>query len=317
MRRIRPALTATALAAVVAVATAPAAAAGDWKSGASGVGVADGSLATWRGTPLEISATWVDNTRAASNAWQLDPNGQFGSWQKDLDIAVGAFDAGGSWAAAASGAYDANWRTSLETLKRKWGSRPGTLYIRLAHEMNGNWYPWKVNSSNSQQFITAWKRYRALQQQIFPKSKLVFCVNRESIGTGIDWRKTFPGAQYVDVLGVDYYNQWPYAATVEQFRSSLNQVDRYGAPKGLGAHLAFARSVGKPLAIGEWSGHADNGDGPGFIQGMNEFFKANGGTGAGQFLYEVQFNVDKDNRRWLLHGNTRMPKSAATYRDLF
>ncbi|WP_257459587.1 glycoside hydrolase family 26 protein [Archangium lipolyticum] len=292
---------------------------GPWLSGASGYGVPSGTFATWRGTPVAIAGSWSDNNLNAANFWQLDPSGEYGSWQKNIDIAVGAFDAGESWAAAASGAYDSRWRQSLTTLKTKWGSRPGTVYIRFAHEMNGNWYPWKVTASDATSFITAWKRYRALQKEVFPAAKLVFCVNRESVSSGIDWRKTFPGAAYVDVMSVDYYNQYPYVATVTDWNNSIQQTDGYGAPKGLAKHLEFARSVGLPLAISEWSGNADNGDSTVFIEQMHNFFKVNGGTGAGKFLYEILFNVDRDNRRWILYpGNlTRMPNSAARYQQLF
>ena len=290
---------------------------GAWESGASGVGVASGAYGTWRGSAVKISSTWADNNTSAANFWQLDPGAEYGSWNKDIDVAVGAIDSGESWSQAASGSYDARWRASLQTLKAKWGSRAGTVYIRFAHEMNGNWYSWSVNSSNSSSFTAAWKRYRAIQQQVFPASKLVFSVNRESVDNGMDWRKTFPGAQYVDVLGVDYYNQYPYAGNAATFASSINDVDGYGAPKGLAQHLAFAKSVGLPLAVSEWSGNADNGDSPAFIQGMHDFFAANGGTGAGKLLYEVQFNVDIDGKRWLLTDGTRMPQSAAKYRELF
>ena len=290
---------------------------GDWASGASGVGVASGAYGTWRGAQVEVSSTWADNPTAAANFWQLEKGAEFGSWNKDLDIAVGAIGSGETWANAARGAYDARWRASLTTLKNKWGNRSGTAYIRFAHEMNGNWYSWSVNKGNHQDFIASWKRYRALQQEIFPASKLVFNVNRESVNTGMDWRQTFPGKQYVDVMGVDYYNQYPYAGDAATFARAIQETDGYGAPKGLAQHLAFARSVGLPLSISEWSGNADNGDSPAFIQGMHDFFEANGGTGAGKLLYEVQFNVDRDNRRWLLTDGTRMPKSAAKYRELF
>ncbi|GAA0302298.1 malectin domain-containing carbohydrate-binding protein [Kineococcus aurantiacus] len=290
---------------------------GDWHSGASGVGVASGTFASWRGSAVEVSATWADNNTAAANFWQLDRGAEFGSWDKDLDIAVGGIGSGETWANAARGSYDARWRASLTTLKNKWGNRPGTAYIRFAHEMNGNWYAWSVNKNNYQDFITSWKRYRALQKEIFPGAKLVFNLNRESVGTGMDWRQTFPGAQYVDVMGVDYYNQYPYAGDAATFASAIQEKDGFGAPKGLAQHLAFAKSVGLPLSISEWSGNADNGDSPAFIQGMHDFFEANGGTGAGKLLYEVQFNVDRDNKRWILTGDTRMPKSAAKYRELF
>ncbi|WP_095977346.1 glycosyl hydrolase [Melittangium boletus] len=291
--------------------------AGPWLSGASGVGVASGSFATWRGSAVKIAATWSDNNTAAANFWQLDSGAEFGAWQQSLDMAVGAIDSGETWAKAATGTYDARWRQSLTTLKNKWGSRPGTVYIRFAHEMNGNWYPWKVTASDATSFIAAWKRYRALQKEIFPAAKLVFNVNRESVSSGIDWRKTFPGAAYVDVMGVDYYNQYPYVADVATWNSSLLQTDGYGAPKGLAKHLEFAKSVGLPLSISEWSGNADNGDSVVWIEQMHAFFKANGGTGAGKLLYECLFNVDRDNRRWILNPNTRMPNSAARYQQLF
>ena len=295
--------------------------AGPWKSGSAGVGVADGSFGTWRGTPVAIAATWADNNAAAAGIWQLDAGREFGAWQKDLDIAVGAFDRGETWQAAAAGAYDARWRSSLATLRRKWDDQPheagARLYIRFAHEMDGNWYPWSVKAADAENFKTAWRRYRALQREVFPEARLVMNLNRESVQTGIDWRRTFPGAEHVDVMGVDYYNQFPYAGTVEAFRSHLGQTDGYGAPKGLAAHLAFAAGVGLPLSVSEWSGNADLGDSPGFVQGMQEFFAANGGTGAGRLLYEIQFNVQRDNNRFMFYAGNRMPQSAARYRDLF
>jgi hypothetical protein len=202
-------------------------------------------------------------------------------------------------------------------MKNLWGGRPGTLYIRLAHEMNGNWYPWSVNSGNVDSFVSAWKHFRSLQKEIFPTAKLVFPVNRESVGNGMDWRRSFPGAQYVDVIGVDYYNQYPYVSTASDWQASLDDVDRFGAPKGLQAHLDFARSVGLPLAVPEWSGEASQGDSAAFIQGMHSFFTQHAGGGAGQVIYDVQFNVDMDGDVFRLYPSTQMPASAEAYRSLF
>ena len=112
-------------------------------------------------------------------------------------------------------------------------------------------------------------------------------------------------------------NQYPYVADLATWNSSILQYDGYGAPKGLQRHLEFARSVGLPLSISEWSGNADNGDSVVFIEQMHNFFKVNGGTGSGKLLYEILFNVDRDNRRWMLYPYTRMPNSAARYQQLF
>ncbi|MFB9377492.1 malectin domain-containing carbohydrate-binding protein [Kineococcus gynurae] len=297
--------------------TPPASTAGPWKSGASGTGVTNGDFGRWRGSEVTVSSTWSDNNTAAANFWQLNSSGEYGNWNKDLDVAVGGIGPGESWAAGANGAYDARWRQSLTKLRDLRAGKSGTVYIRFAHEMNGNWYPWSVDKNNYRDFVSSWKRYRALQKEIFPAAKMVFNVNRESVSTGFDWRLSFPGAAYVDVMGVDYYNQYPYVATQGQFDSAAQQTDAWGAPKGLAKHLEFAKSVGLPLSVSEWSGNADAGDSPAFVQGMHDFFEANGGTGAGKLLYEVQFNVDKDNRRWLLTSGTRQPNAAAKYRDLF
>ncbi|WP_369140785.1 glycoside hydrolase family 26 protein [Modestobacter versicolor] len=311
-----PAPTSTSTAAPAAT-SASAVPAGTWLSGASGDGVSSGAFGTWRGTPVAIGGTWADNNEAMTELWQLDRGGEFGSWNQALDIAIGAIGEGESWEQAARGAYDQRWRESLTNLKEKWGDRTAPLFIRFAHEMNGDWYDWSVNSGNKDAFVTSWKHFRALQQEIFPASQLVFSLNRESVNSGFDWRQSFPGAQYVDVIGVDYYNQYPTVTSAAQWADSLDDVDKYGAPKGLQKHLDFARSVGLPLSVPEWSGHAGNGDSAPWIQGMHDFFAANAGGGAGQVVYDVQFNIDMHGDAYRVYPTTNMPASAEAYRRLF
>jgi hypothetical protein len=184
--------------------------------------------------------------------------------------------------------------------------------------MNGNWYPWKVTTANYRDFDKAWIRYRTLQKKIFPAAKLVFCLNRESVDTGMDWRGFFPGARFVDVLGVDYYNHYPYVATSADWSASIGQVDSWGAPKGLDRYRRFAASVGLPLAVPEWSGSAGNGDSPAFISDFLSYARANAGDGPGQITYEILFDVYRDGGNWNLYGpGAKMPKSAAAYKDFF
>lgn len=294
---------------------------GTWLSGAGANDtISDGTFGTWRGRAVDIASTWADNDAAQVALWQLDPGNEYGSWQGNLEIAVGAFDSGESWSAAASGSYDSRWSQCLTNLKTKWTGRPGTLYIRFAHEMNGNWYPWSVTTGNYVNFIAAWKRFRSLQQSIFPASKLVFSANRESVGLAMDWRTTFPGAAYVDNMSVDYYNHYPSVITSADWDNCVNQVDSYGAPKGLQQHLNFAASQGMGLGVSEWSGHyADSGDCPMFFQRMHDFFVTNGGTGAGKILYEMVFNTDSPsyNGNFGIYPVNLMPNSSATYASLW
>ena len=288
---------------------------GDWLSGASGPGVVDGDFGEWRGSPVEIAGTWSDTNEAMTELWQLQPGAEYADWQQPMDLAIGAIGEGETWAQAAAGAYDARWTAALEEARDVWQGRAGQLYIRFAHESNGNWYPWSVDATEKDDFIAAWRHFRELQQAVMPEALLVFCLNRESVETGFDWRESFHGAEYVDVLGVDYYNHYPYVDTAEEWQESLVATDGQGAPKGLQGYLDFAGSVGLPLAVPEWSGVAERGDSPLFVESMYDFFAQHGGTGPGQVLYEILFDVDNADYKgnFLLYGPTKMPESAAAY----
>jgi hypothetical protein len=247
--------------------------------------------------------------------WQF--HDQLASWRGPVDVAIGGIGEDESWREAAAGAYDARWTKSLSNLRALRSGR-GTTYIRFAHEMNGDWFPWSVDQDNYKSFLSAWRRFRVLQQKYFPESKLVFCLNRETNGSGMDWRRFYPGSRNVDVVGVDYYNAWPYVGTDADWKRSATEVDRYGAPKGIEQYLKFARSKGVPLAVPEWAGNADWGDSRAYVRGMHDFFKANSGIRAGHLAYEVYFNVVKDGGRYNVYGtSTRLPKSASTYQELF
>lgn len=290
---------------------------GLWLSGASGDGVASGAFGVWRGTPVAIAGTWNDSFEAQTAQWSVQKGAEWGSWQGDLDVAVGAIYSarGETWAAAATGAYDARWRTALSALKSGWGSRPGTLHIRFAHEFNGEWVPWKVSGSAADSFVAAWKRFRALQREILPAAKLVFSPNDgSSPSLALDWRKAFPGAGYVDEMAVDSYNQWPYVNTVSGFASKIVTVDSFGAPVGIEKHRLFAESVGLPLAIAEWSSNSSMGDGDVYVKAFRDWVAAHAGSGPGQVPYEIMFNVNNYNSGvFSFYPNTAMPKAAASY----
>lgn len=191
------------------------------------------------------------------------------------------------------------------------------MFISLAWEPNGYWFAWNVTADQTQDFRTAWTRYRALQKKILPQALLTLTMNRESNpqdGRGYDGDSSdliVDGA--IDAYGVDYYNHYPYAATEQDFTAALNERDGGGGPKGLQTHRDVARQAGVPLILPEWNGSAKNGDAPGFITGMHDFFAAHAGPGAGQVLAETLFEIDKDENNWSLLSGTKMPQSAAAY----
>lgn len=288
-----------------------------WLSGSAGPGVVDGSFAEWRGSEVPVTATWADTNDAMVNLYELQPGAQFDGWEGHLDISVGAIGPDETWAEAAAGAYDDRWRQSLSNLETLRGDRDATTYIRFAHEMNGDWYDWGVDRTSAEDFVVAWHRFRELQQELYPEAELVFSVSSESVGTGMDWRDMFPGAEHVDLMGVDQYNQYPWVSTVEEWESSVLEVDQWGAPKGLVRHAEFAEQVGLPFSVNEWSNNASMGDSPVYMEQMHRFFQAYAGDGPGRLVYEVHFNIDQDDNSWAVHPETRMPESAEAYRQLF
>jgi hypothetical protein len=310
---------------------------GPWLSGASGNGVDFGSsdFANWRGTPVNFATTWSDNNCAQTGNAQFNSGGRFANWRdKAIYVALGAINRGcdgkengETWAAAASGAYDARWSSALNSIKSKLAGRNiPTVYLSFAHEMNGYWYGWRVNISNYTHFVTAWKRFYNLKQQIYPEAKLAFVVNHNSVFNDpnrpeqnhayMAWTRFYPGDAYVDVLGVDYYNTVENVNTLTDWNNAILSQDSAGAPVGLKRHLDFAASHNKPLILPEWGMMKSRPTQVAFITGMRNFLVQYGGTGAGRVEGENYFNV-VDTQNIYIYPTSAQPQGAAEYQRLW
>lgn len=274
-----------------------------------------------------MAGVW-DDTRAAQVEVYSICRGQYRSWDKPLDLAMGAIyrSAGESWSAAAGGAYDNRWRQVLTTMKSCWGSRdPGKLYIRFGHEMNLT-NEWMVPAGQEQHYVTTFRRLAGIRDQVFPGAKLVFSPNEGSAGGSGDVRKLWPGKDskgknYADVYAVDAYNWWPHVTTVQGFQDKINKYAGNGAPLGIERHRQFAASLGAPFAMSEWSNRGVNsgggggGESPVFIQEYNKWLRTNSGDPSnpqpGQVVYDVLFDLWHEYR---LSTTSVQPQTAAAYR---
>lgn len=125
----------------------------------------------------------------------------------------------------ADGAFDADLRRWAEDLSR-WGH---PAIIRFAHEMNGDWYPWgiSVNGNSAEDYRNAW---RHMHDILSTADGLTFlwAPMTEVAGIGA-FTDAFPGAEFVDHLGVDGYN-WgddgvhAWASPEYIFADSLRQL---------------------------------------------------------------------------------------------
>jgi beta-mannanase len=88
---------------------------------------------------------------------------------------------------------------------KNWGH---PFFLRFAHEMNGNWYPWdeQVNGNQPGDFVKAWRHVH----DIFVANgatnvSWVWSPNIESSNT-TPLAELYPGDSYVDWVGMDGYN---------------------------------------------------------------------------------------------------------------
>jgi beta-mannanase len=131
---------------------------------------------------------------------------------------------------AARGDYDAYINTWADRLKAFVAGPDGIVgtaddrrvYIRLAHEMNGNWYPWSIGSGGSTtgHYIETWRRTRAIFSVKGLDARTVqwiWAVNNEDVGTARA-EDAYPGDGQVDWIGIDGYN-WGASQSWSAWRS--------------------------------------------------------------------------------------------------
>jgi beta-mannanase len=109
-----------------------------------------------------------------------------------------------SMASIAAGDHDRYIRQFATAVKRF----RSPVLIRFAHEMNGDWYPWAVgvNGTTARQYVTAWRHVVNLFRAVGAgNARWVWSPNVVR-RTQSPLAATWPGAGYVDWVGLDGYN---------------------------------------------------------------------------------------------------------------
>jgi hypothetical protein len=103
-----------------------------------------------------------------------------------------------------AGKYD-NLITTWAQQIARWGK---PLYMRFAHEMNGNWYSWcvGVNGNTANQYVQAWHHVHNLFETAKATNvKWIWCPN-VLWGQGPSLAACYPGDGWCWLVGVDGYN---------------------------------------------------------------------------------------------------------------
>ncbi|MBW3656736.1 MAG: hypothetical protein KY444_11590, partial [Gemmatimonadetes bacterium] len=131
-----------------------------------------------------------------------------------------------------------------------WGQ---PFYLRFAHEMNGNWYPWSpgVNGNTAAEYPAAWRHVVDLfRQEGAHNVRWVWSPNVAG-GDSAPFAPLYPGDAYVDWVALDGYN---WGTT----RSGLTWTDLtaiFGA-----SYDALTALTDRPLMIAETASAEAGGD---------------------------------------------------------
>jgi hypothetical protein len=128
--------------------------------------------------------------------------------------------------------------TKLDRFFAKAAAFTGQVTLRLAHEMNGNWYPWSVsdgsqavagpkNATSLDEWLDTW-RYIVDRQRAVGGSNIRWnwCVNNVDLHA-LPAESFWPGADYVDIMSIDGYNGYgPWMSPAQVFQPMYDRLCR-------------------------------------------------------------------------------------------
>lgn len=186
----------------------------------------------------------------------------------------------------------------------------GNAIIRLGWEANGSGFPWKIRE-NVSEYKACFQRQVQLLRSVAPGLQIDWTMRKATEGRQ-GAHMLYPGDQFVDIVGVNYYDWFPAARTQRDWDAAYSATYQ-GGPRGLGTWLTFARSRGKKLSVPEWgvaTSAGGGGDNPFYVQKMHETFRRN----AASMAYEGYFNCSDRHR---LYPTNSLPRASAAYRQLW
>ena len=226
---------------------------------------------TWLGRQVEAilsftgAAGWKDYEGsvgwAARSVW--------GQIDRPVYWSIPLIPNGANLAAAATGAYNEHYRTVAEVLVRTRLTEP-YMHIRTGWEFNGNWMPWSAIGKEKefigafQQFVTT---FREVARENGMPDKFVFEWNVACGNYGMNPEDAYPGDNYVDIIGMDFYWNPKYDPDDPIPAWNWKVTRQYG----LKWHQTFAAAHAKRTAYPEWGVQGDNA-GP-YIELAREWFR--------------------------------------------
>jgi mannan endo-1,4-beta-mannosidase len=151
---------------------------------------------------------------------------------------------GASIRGIAAGRYDAYFRSYADEV-RSYGHR---VIIGFAHEMNGPWYPWGWTHVSPRTWVRAWRHVvRVFRRQGADNVTWLWTVShvQDEAPFGDYW----PGAAYVNWVGIDGYYDGPQDTFGSVFGRALKEVRQLTRDPVLISESAIGQRAGQARKI--------------------------------------------------------------------
>jgi Ca2+-binding RTX toxin-like protein len=244
------------------------------------------------------SANWNDYTSSAN--WMTNTLWKGINERVLWSVPIIVDDGVASLATAATGAYNASYRSVAQTLLNSRAGDNDPIYIRTGWEANADWFHWSA-IGKEESFIGAFRQMVDTFRDISPRFKFEWNVNYAE--GGLDPVKMYPGDAYVDVVGMDFYWTPEYQGSdpVKAFNAIAN------AKYGLQWLENFADAHGKPTAYSEWGINSNNA--PEYLKLVKAWFDNH------DVAYQSFWDYTMDKVTALSDGAN--PSSGAAFKSLF
>jgi hypothetical protein len=274
------------------------------------------AFCTARGRPCRIAHTYTDRTSYATmttgSPWTFE---YFADFDGALVISQGLAPTGGEaeLPRCAAGEFDQQWHAFGEQMVQH---GRGDSIVRLGWEFNERTMPWRATDAET--YIACYRKAATQIRAANPEVLLDWTINAHSSPDGLCGglsTNCYPGDDYVDIIGIDNYDHYPWSPTKASFDRTA------AAAEGLDWLYAFARAHGKPFSVGEW-GVVPTGDAgkenPAYVRWMHAWFAAH----AEHLAYEAYFSDCtsggvQSSLFTTVPACSQNPDSSTAYRELF
>lgn len=237
---------------------------------------------------------------------------------------------GSTLASGATGAYNSHWSTIATKLV---AAGYGNCVLRPGWEFNGNWYTWSAIGKETH-FKNYWIQIVDTMRAV-PGANFKFCWNPTVGGSSMNPMNAWPGAAYVDFIGLDVYDTYSgygtagYPDAMPQWQIDNIRNNGWLSIRDWGSYnLTFwknqSNSLGVPLAIVEWG--LDNpapGNGAGyggkdnttFVRKMKDWIYDPANNVAWHMYFEWGYGTSSRNHA--IYFSDQYPNAKALYPTLF